>query len=411
MMNVRSTLVVAIVGLLVVGLGPAPVAGQDLVTLTVSVETDGGAAVAGADLTATWDDGSVTASTAANGKAFLDVPAGADVEIAVDHPDYIRNNPYVVEDAETENVDVTVYERASVTFEVEDGQGPVDDASVTLFRHNHVGFAQQTQDGSISTGDIEAGEYLLVVEKSGYYDYSEDIVLESGSNPTKAVDIERGTLALEINVTDPYFEPAEPVEGVTAAVSGVGSVQTQSNGKQQINVPVNTQLTVRFNKAGYQAVQQSVQTEESDMTLGVDMHRTERIDVTVLNDQVVVGQPVFLEVVDEYDDPVANGTVILDGNEVATTGADGRARLTVETEGEHSIRVRKDGVDSGETVVTGVVVSTATETTTTTESPTTTAKSTATSTTTTPIPVPGFGPVVALLGLALGLGLALRRRA
>lgn len=411
MMTARSAFVVAMVGAMVFAMVPAPAAGQDVVTLTVTVETDGGQTVGSADLTATWDGGEATATTAANGKAFLDVPAGADVEIAVDHPEYIRNNPYSVDDAATDDVTVTVYNRASTSFEVTDSDGPVDDASVTLFRHGRVGFAQQTTaDGTIATGDIEAGEYLLVVEKSGYYDTSRTIELAPGVNPERNITLERGTVTLHLNVTDPYFDPARPIEGVTAAVSGVGSVQTQSNGQQQINVPVNTQLTVRFSKTGYQPVEQSLQTEEESMTLDAQISRTPEIEVSVLNDQVVVGQPVFLEVVDEYGDPIDGATVMLDGSEVATTSGDGRAQMTLESEGEHSIRVTKDGVDSGETIVTGVVVATSTETTTTTTTTAATTTTTSATTETTTAPVPGFGPIVAIVGIVLGTGMVRRRR-
>lgn len=406
----RSAFVLGMVAVLVLSMVPAPAAGQDVVTLTVTVETDGGQTVSGADITATWDGGEATASTAANGKAFLDVPADATIEIAVDHPDFIRNNPFTVDGAQTQDVTVTVYERASTSFEVRDSDGLVDDASVTLFRHGRVGFAQQTEDGTIATGDIEAGTYLLAVEKPGYYSTTKEIELAPGENPTRNVTIERGTVTLHLNVTDPYFDPPRPIEGVTAAVSGVGSVQTQSNGMQQINVPVNTQLEVRFSKSGYQPVEQTIRTEEESLTLDAEISRTQEINVTVLNDQAVVGQPVFLEVIDEYGDPIADARVMLDGSEVATTGDDGRAQLTLESEGDHSIRVTKGGIDSGETVVTGVIASTSTDTTTTTTTTTTTPTTTTPTTETTTAPIPGFGPVVAFLGIILGLGVALRRR-
>ena len=60
------------------------VAAQEVVTLTVTIETPDGEPVANAALTATWDGGSSTATTVSNGKAFIDVEQGADVEIAVE---------------------------------------------------------------------------------------------------------------------------------------------------------------------------------------------------------------------------------------------------------------------------------------------------------------------------------------
>lgn len=409
MIHARSLLVVVVAVGLTLGMVPPLAVGQDVVTLTVTVQTEAGEPVGSADLTATWDGGSTTEDTASNGKAFLDVPAGSTVEIAVDHPEYIRNNPYVIEDVSEEDTTITVYERASATFAVEDGDGPVDDANVLLFRHDSVAVNEQTENGEVTTGQIEAGEYTLVVKKDGYYEVTEEIQLEAGENPAKTVEIEQGTVTLELNVTDPYFDPPRPIAQVRAEVNEVGSVQTQSNGQQQINVPVNTERTITFDKEGYDPVERTVQVREESLSLNVSIHRADAIEVTVLNDQVVVGQPVFLEVVDEYGDPLANGTVLLDGESVATTDADGRARLTVDTEGEHSLRVQKDGIDSGETVVKGVIASESpTETATPTETPTTTTSTT--TTTTAEAPVPGFGPILALIGLLVGLGLAVRRR-
>lgn len=410
MLRTRSLLVVVVAAGLVLGMVPAPAAGQDVVTLTVTVETPDGEPVGNADLTATWDGGSATEDTASNGKAFLDVPAGSTVEIAVDHPDYIRNDPFVVEDVSEDNVKITVYERATTAFVVEDSSGPVEDASVTLFRHNRVAFAEQTVDGEISTGDLEAGEYLLVVEKPGYFVESQEITLEPGTNPAFTVGLEQGTVTLELNVTDPYFDPARPIAEVRAEVDDVGTVQTQSNGKQQINVPVNTERTITFTKDEYEPVERTVEVEEESLTLDISMPRADDLEVTVLNDQVVVGQPVFIEVVDEYGDPVANGTVLLDGETVATTEADGQARFVIDTEGDHSIRVQKDNIDSGETIVTGITPGEATTETTTTTTTTPTTTTTTTTEPTTEVPVPGFGPVLAVLGIVVGLGLALRRR-
>ncbi len=412
MVNARSLLVVVVTAGLVFGMIPAPTAGQDVVTLTITVETPDGEPVSNADLTVTWDGGSETEDTASNGKAFVDVPADSTVEIAVDHPDYIRNDPFVLENAAEENVEITVYERATTAVVVEDSDGAVEDALVTLYKHNRVAFSGQTQEGEVSTGDLEAGEYLLVVGKPGYFQESQEIMLEPGTNPAFAVDLQQGTVTLQLNVTDPYFDPPRPIAQVRAEVDDVGTVQTQSNGKQQINVPVNTERTITFTKDGYETVQRTVQVKEESLTLDVSIRRADAINVTVLNDEVVVGQPVFIEVVDEYGDTVANGTVLLDGETVATTDAGGQARFVIETEGDHSIRVQKDGIDSGETLVTGVVPgeTTTTTTTETTSSATTTPSTTTATPTTTEAPVPGFGPVLAAVGLVLGVGLAIRRR-
>lgn len=173
---------------------------------------------------------------------------------------------------------------------------------------------------------------------------------------------------------------------------------------------MNAERTVTFTKEGYETVKQRVNVNEESLRLDASIHRADEINVTVLNDQVFVGQPVFIEVVDEYEDPVANGTVLLDGESVATTDADGRARFTMETEGEDTIWVQKGSIDSGETVVTGIIVTGPTATPTPTKTPTATPTAALTTTPTAEAPVPGFGPILALVGLVIGLGLAARRR-
>ena len=90
----RRLLVVLVVASLLL---PASTAvAQETVTLTVSVTNQSGDAVGDATLNATWDGGSTERTTAGNGKAFVDVPAGTEVEITIDHPDYVRNRPVTV---------------------------------------------------------------------------------------------------------------------------------------------------------------------------------------------------------------------------------------------------------------------------------------------------------------------------
>lgn len=83
MMQTRSLLVGVVVVGLVLGMVPVPTAAQEDVTLTVTVATNGVEAVGNAELTATWDGESATEVTSANGKAFIDVPTGATVDITV----------------------------------------------------------------------------------------------------------------------------------------------------------------------------------------------------------------------------------------------------------------------------------------------------------------------------------------
>ncbi|MFB6360599.1 MAG: PGF-CTERM sorting domain-containing protein, partial [Halobacteriales archaeon] len=112
--------------------GPAVGLASADVTLTVTVKTAAGAPVSDAELTASWDGGSTTATTASNGKAFVDVPEGANVTIEVDHPNYVRNSPYTLTNASEQDVTVTVWEKASATVTVADSEGSVEGVRVVF---------------------------------------------------------------------------------------------------------------------------------------------------------------------------------------------------------------------------------------------------------------------------------------
>ncbi|MFB6153117.1 MAG: hypothetical protein ABEJ27_02585 [Halodesulfurarchaeum sp.] len=425
MTRARSLTIVAVAALVVIGLAPTPVAAQESVTLTVTVETPDGTPVPNATLNASWDGGFNTETTAANGKAFVDVPRGANVSIAVTHPEYIRNSKYEITNASEQSVTITVYDRASATLTVRDSEGRVSGATVTMYKHNEIAVYTQTENGQVATGDIEEGTYFVRVAKPGYF--VKTFTMEVVNHTTRTVTIERGTVPLTVNVTDQYYDPPRPIANATVHIEGVGSVQTQSNGRQRINVPVNKRLTVQITKDGYESVKRVLKTSEQPITLNVTVKRTPAIEVSLISDRVVVGEPVVLEVVDEYHDPVANATVRVDGEPVAKTDASGRARFTVQTEGNHTVVVTKGGIESEEHVVRGVIAATktptptptptrthtvtptATETPTTTPTATATRTATATPTPTTSAPIPGFGPAIGVLGVLLGGLLAWRR--
>lgn len=387
----------------------SPAAAAD-VTFTVSVETEAGDAVGGATLTATWANGTATAETAANGKAYLDVPAGESVEITVDHPEYVRNSPIVIENATARDVSMTVHPIGEAQISVSDQDGPVEDATVTLVQDGTTVVEQHTADGSVDTGEIEAGDYELTVEKPGYYTLSRSIDVPAGEVVERGVEIERGSVTLQVNVTDPYFDPPRALEGITADVEGSGTVTTQSDGTQKLSVPVNTELTVSFTGQGYETVERTIETDESETTLDVALSRADTLSVTVHTAEVVVGQPAFLTVTDEYDDPVENATVLLDGTSVTETDADGWARVTIDAVGVHELRVEDESVTSNVSEIRGVAAAgTTVEETSDVEPPT---ETTTAPTGTTETGVPGFGPLVALIGvlIAAAVGLVGRRR-
>lgn len=388
--------------LIVAALGAPGVAAaqSDTVTLTVSVVTPSGAAVGGASLTATWDGGNASATTASNGKAFVDVPKGAKVSIAVSHPDWVRNDAYTVTPTGDKAVSITVYHKGSATISVRDANGPVDGATVSLQKRGETAVTGTTSGGSMDTGVVEQGDYTVVVTKPGYYRKRLD--LQVGNDTTKTVTLTRGTVTLRVNVTDGYFSPPKPIQGATATIPNVGSIETQADGIQRIGVPVNTNLDVNVTKDGYQPVHRVVDVGESDVAVHVNVSRTPTLNASLLSGQVVVGQQALVHVRDEYGDPVANASVLVDGSAVAETGPDGTATLTVASAGEHAVTVRKDGLTSTAVTLTGVVPAESTSAGSTTTAATSTTVGNGTATTSSSVPgVPGFGIQLVVVGVAL----------
>jgi PGF-CTERM protein len=401
---IRSATLLGVLGLFVLVASGGAAAAD--VTLTVGVETEAGDPVDGATLTATWSNGSTTATTASNGKAFIDVPEGESVEITVDHDEYMRNSPLVVEDASARDVTMTVHSTSEATVRVVDQEGSIDDALVELSQDEETVVAERTTDGSIETGAIEAGTYDLRVAKAGYYTVTDAIEVPADEAAEREVELERGSVTLQANVTDPYFDPPRPLSDISVTVDGQGTVNTQSDGRQQLSVPVNTDLTVRFTHPEYETVTRSIEAGESALTVSASLHRADLVNVTPQTTEVVVGQPAFITATDEYGDPVTNVTVRVDGEAVTETDGDGWARIPIEEAGVHEITVEDSEATSNVTEILGVEEGSAE--TSVIETPTTSGTETPTGTTDTSLP--GFGPIAALLGIALAIGLAGRRR-
>lgn len=402
-MSRARTVAVLLVALVTVAAGGATTvaAQEDLVTLTVSVTTPSDDPVRNARLTASWDGGSTTRTTASNGRAFLDVPDDADVEISVRHDDYVRNFPLEVEDASEEEVGMTVYEKASISVTVEDSDGPVPDAPVTFRKDGRDVTTEDTGDDGVATsGTVEAGSYTIVVSKAGYY-VEEETTSVSGET-SETITVERGTVTLEVNVTDDHFSPPRSIEGVSVAVSDSGSVTTQPTGIGRISVPVNAWARLEATKEGYQTTERSVFVGEEDTQVDLTVQRTPAISVELLSERVVIGERVALEVTDEYGDPVSGATVRLDGDAVTETDEDGEAVVRIESGGEHEIVVEKGSLSTETKTVEGVESGEVDGTTapgeTTTEPTETSAES------------PGFGVLAGLVAVAILVVAALARR-
>lgn len=394
-----------VAGVVGVGLVGATTTQEATVTLTAAVETPGGDPVGGATLTASWDGGSATATTASNGRAFLDVPEGATVEIGIDHPDYVRNSPVVVEDADEQTVDIDVRQRGGLTVSVEDTRGDaVDDAQVILRQSGAIVVNGRTNaNGGFSTGVIEQREYGLTVVKEGFFRVQRTITVGDASRATVALD--RGSVTLSFEVLDPRFDPPEPVGDAQLSLETAGTFRTLQNGEATAQVPVNSDLELTVTKDGYGSDSRTVSVGESAMTVQINLSRTPEVNVTAVNERVLVGERNVVTVVDAYGDPIPDATVLLDGEQVGMTGGDGTITVRLEEVGNHTVVAEADDLTSQPLTI--VVVRAQTATATPTETPTATPTVTDRPTTTAPaetgVSFPGFTPLTAVLAvLTLG---------
>jgi len=398
MSRTRTVLLVALlVGAWATPAAIGPAAAAD-VTLTLTVVDADGETVSDVELSATWDGGSATETTRANGQALLDVPEGADVEIAVSHDAYMRNEPFEVTDASTREVEIPVARIGSATVTVTDANGPVQGARVRLQDGGLVVASERTDSAGVAeSGPVEHGTYALLVSKAGYYEHLETV--EVGEATALNVSIERGTAPVAFAVVDDHYDEDRPVENATIRLDPLGtSLTTLSDGGAETSLPVNTNYEVTVSKPGYRSVTKSLRVGESGTDLTARINRQAAISLAVANRQVVVGETTRVTVTDAYDDPVAGAEIAIGDTTVGQTGDDGTLAVPVESTGEATIRAELDGL-SDEATVEGVQpAGTGTPTDTATEPPTTAGGN-----------GPGPGVIGALVALALAVGF-LRRR-
>jgi PGF-CTERM protein len=385
----------------------------DEVTMEVEVVDRGGNPLDGADLTASWEGGSDEATTAGNGRAFVDVPEGANVTITVDRRFYTRNRPYVLENATGEDVTIRMARDGQATITVQDIDGGVDNAVVRLFQDGQpVANGRTGPDGTFSTERIERDEYTLLTFKKGYARTRTTVTVDD-DDIERTVEIEQDSVLVTFRVKDDHFDTPRPVQDANVTIEGNTEVRTQGNGRVTVSVPVNDEYDIRVTKPGYGEDSKTIDVAESDVSVNETIRRIPSLDVAAGVQRVVVGEQVTVTVTDAYGDPVGGAVVSYDGEEVGETAADGTIGVPVERGGDHSIRVTTNGRSAG-TTIEGVEPA-ADETPTPTPTPTPTLTPTPTPTATaTPIPTsglgPGFGPVVALGALLIVAGLRRRRR-
>jgi PGF-CTERM protein len=411
-MDPRASLVaVALTAALLVGpVGVVTAQGEETTTLTVAIVDTDDEPVGDATLDVTWDGGSTTATTAGNGKAFVDVPAGAEVRIAVTHPRYVRADPYVVESATERDVSVRVYRKSSIRLAVSDADGAVANASVRVERGGlTVATGTTDRSGVFESGVLREGNYVVTVTKPGYYDRRKP--LEVAGNVTNRVSLRRGSVDVSVVVADPYFDPPAAVDDASVELVGVGTDRTDGEGETTVTAPVNTRPTLRVTKAGYRTVEREVAVGAENATVSVDLSRTPALTLSAVNERVVAGDRTVVTVTNAYGDDVAGATVTLDGERVATTDDEGEAGVRIDDPGEHTLRANTDGLASNEVGIAAIdpdagAGGTATDAAT----PTATTTGTGTATgTETGAGGPGFTPALAVLSL-LAAGLLAGRR-
>jgi PGF-CTERM protein len=386
---VSLAIAAAMVGCLLIT--PTAAATQSQVTLTVSVVDQSDAAVDGATVTASWEGGERTATTASNGRAFVDVPDGADVSIDIDHENYTRNVPVTVEDASERDVTVRVSEKGRATVMVTDTEDqPLANTTVELRRDGRtVATGQTDANGSFETDTIEQGRYQIRAVKPGYY--RESISERVRTDGTHEISLERGSVRLDVTAVDDHFDPPQRLDEASVRVADADGEVARvraSGGTASLSIPVNTDYRVTVTKEGYTESSQRLTVRESDRSVEIATQRVPTLTVEPQNTQVVVGEVTTLEVVNAYGEPLSNITVQRNGQSVGETDANGQLTATIESAGENEFRAVSDDLQSDPVAVNGVVPAdeqTATEPTETTDG--------------TNGAGPGFGVIVAILAL------------
>lgn len=377
------------------------------VTLTVTVVDQDGDPVSGVDLSATWDGGGpVNETTRANGQALIDVAHGADVEITVHDGQYVRNHPFVVENATTQEVEIPVSLSGTATVEVVDDDGPVPRAIVQLYRDGrYVANTRADDSGTFTSEPLERGVYTLTVYREGYLRNRTTLTIDR--TVEQRMTIEESSTLVSVNVTDDHHSPPRAVPNATVSLGSLGSVRTLSNGEATIRAPVNRQYDVTVSKDGYDSTTRSISVRESATGVDISIQRTPAITVTPSNQRVVIGETVRVTVTDEYEDPVSGATVSIDGEAVGETDEDGEVDVPIDDAGEHTIGASVSGL-SDEATVEGVDPD-ADDATTPTETEPTETNATIEDDGD-GVAGPGFTPAIAVLAVAL-VALLARRRA
>jgi len=392
------------------------------VTITVNVVDADGNPIDGANVTVAYDDTTQSGETFANGKAFFDVPDGADVSVDVSADDLALNRPKTLSNVDAETtVNVTMYPSATAVLTLQTpNEQPVADARVRMRKDGDVLTSvsgRTAANGTFVAAGVEEGNYTVTVTAAGYYSTTESFVVSNRAG--KTVTVEPGTVTVNFRTIDGHFANERSLNANVELYEGeefVTNMSTGESGQRRVSLDVNTNYRVVVKKSGYQRESQVLSIRESDSSVTFAINRTPALSIEAANTQVVTGQTVRVSVTDEYDDPVADASVRVGGETVAATDENGEAPVTIESAGDVDVVATKGDLEATVTVE-GVAASTettaTTKTATATTAPTTTTVTDAVTTTSDDgsdgLPTPGFGGVAALVAVALSL-LALAHR-
>jgi hypothetical protein len=397
----RSWIVVLLAALVLCLGWSASVAADDEVTLTVSVVDQSGAAVGDATVIATWDGGNATGTTASNGKVFIDVPGGADVDLDIEDDRYVRNRPLSLSDADEREVELPVVSQGTATVTVVDSDGQsLPDATVRLRQNGEaVSSGETDDDGEFQTDAIERGEYRLSAVKPGFFRNETDLTVGAATETT--VTLQRGRVTLDIDVVDDHFEPPRTLTDARVRIEadGFDANVSASDGAASLNVPVNTRYRIVATRDGYEGTPHVQTVGESSASVTVAAQRIHELTARASNDRVIVGETTRIEVTNAYGEPVQGATIRIDGEEVGQTDDRGETTVRIDTVGDRTIDATDGRVDSEPITVTGFDPDAETETETPEPTPTETPEET-----------PGFGVAATVVALAITFAMRAARR-
>lgn len=358
MLRVGVTAVGIVFGLFVLSmvLGGATAAQQEEVTLTVNVTDSNGEPIGDVTIVATEDDGETAeATTAPNGRAFVAVSEGADVDIEVDHDEYVRNiQPVSVSDASDQEVDIQMSLAGTTELTILDSENgdPVEDAQIRLTHAEESRSIERVStdaDGTARIEDIEQREYELQLSRAQYLDRTVSLSLESSFQRT-TFEIERGFTRVDFNVTDGHFENEPPLESARIELETGDVLTTRSDGKQDTRLPVNDEYDVTVTKDRYEEVTETLELGEERQTFGVSIERTPLITIEPLNDAVVVGESTQVTVENAYEEPVQGARITRNGESVGQTDAVGTLRLSINDTGDNDLAASYRGLSDSVSV-------------------------------------------------------------